>query len=368
MKEHILFIIDGLPGGGAENVTLALAKGVQQRGYHVTLLSLSNKRDYEIPAGIDFIVDADRGSGPLRKLTELSRRAASLDAVLSELFARVGQPTLVISNLHKTDRIVVRSKILRANNVWHCIHGMFSRSYLGNKTGLSRWLKRRKMQHVYKNRQLITVSDAVGEDVVQQMGIKPAQLITIYNPFDIPEIERRAAAVNPFAGEDYILHVGRFHQVKRHDRLLEAFALAQLPGKLVLIGQGEESVTQAITAKIAALQLQDKVLLAGFQQNPLPAIKGAKIVALSSDSEGLPTVLIEALICHTPIVSTQSPGGVAEIMSGELAPYMSAMSAQSLAEKLRLAWETPPEIVPAMYRKFDYEHIIDKYLSLVKRP
>ncbi|VTR18980.1 UDP-D-galactose:(glucosyl)lipopolysaccharide-1,6-D-galactosyltransferase [Serratia fonticola] len=286
MKQHILFIIDGLPGGGAENVTLALAKGISKRGYHVTLFSLSKRRDYEIPVGIDYVVDHDNNQGPLRKFTELSRRAASLDQQLSILFTKAGLPILVISNLHKTDRIVVRSKMLQSCNVWHCVHGMLSRSYLGNKTGLRRFIKQRKMQRVYKNRQIIAVSDAVGSDLVRKLGIKPAQLVTIYNPFDISEIVQHANKDNPFAGEDYILHVGRFHQVKRHDRLLEAFAIAKLPCKLVLVGQGEEEIKMAIQQKITTLNLQDKVILAGFYQNPLPIIKEARIVALSSDSEG----------------------------------------------------------------------------------
>lgn len=365
MKQHILFIIDGLPGGGAENVTLALAKGISKRGYHVTLFSLSKRRDYEIPVGIDYVVDHDNNQGPLRKFTELSRRAASLDQQLSILFTKAGLPILVISNLHKTDRIVVRSKMLQSCNVWHCVHGMLSRSYLGNKTGLRRFIKQRKMQRVYKNRQIIAVSDAVGSDLVRKLGIKPAQLVTIYNPFDISEIVQHANKDNPFAGEDYILHVGRFHQVKRHDRLLEAFAIAKLPCKLVLVGQGEEEIKMAIQQKITTLNLQDKVILAGFYQNPLPIIKEARIVALSSDSEGLPTVLIEALICHTPIVSTRCPGGVAEIMTGELAAYMAEMNPDSLAEKLRLAWNKPPIITAQTYRKFDRDNILDKYISLI---
>ncbi|MFC0226521.1 glycosyltransferase [Serratia aquatilis] len=367
MKQHILFIIDGLPGGGAENITLALAKGIYQRGHHVTVLSLSQRQDYEIPQGIDYIVDHDNGRGPLRKLTELTRRAASLDRQLSNLFAKSGRPALVISSLHKTDRIVVRSRELQSCNVWHCVHGMLSRSYLGNKTGLRRWIKQRKMQQVYKNRNMIAVSDAVGDDLIQQLGLQPAQLVTIYNPFNIPELEQRANAVNPFAGEEYVLHVGRFHPVKRHDRLLEAFALAQLPCKLVLIGQGEEQIKAAIEEKISTLGIQQQVIMAGFNPNPLPAIKGARMVALSSDSEGLPTVLIEALICRTPIVSTGCPGGVAEIMSGVLAAYMAEMNAESLAEKLKLAWNNPPTITPEIYQRFDQECIIDKYLSLIEK-
>ncbi|WP_187497066.1 glycosyltransferase [Erwinia aphidicola] len=366
MKSHILFIIDGLPGGGAENVTLTLAKGLAERGCVVSLLALDKRRDYEIPDCINYFVDHDNGKGVFRKLSELARRGASLDRLLPGLFDKYGLPSLVISSLHKTDRIVVRSKLLRTCNLWFCVHGMFSRSYLGNKRGFSLWLKKLKLKKVYKNQQMITVSDAVGKDLLQKVGIKPKTIQTIYNPFNISEILQRAAGENPYAAESYIAHVGRFHQVKRHDRLLEAFALADLPGKLILVGQGEESVAQQINDKISSLELQDKVILAGFTQNPLPIIKGAKMVALSSDSEGLPSVLIEALMCHTPVISTNCPGGAAEIMSGELQPFLAELTSESLAEKMQKAWHSPPTIAEEMYQRFSYDIILDKYLALQK--
>lgn len=367
MKSHILFIIDGLPGGGAENVTLTLAKGIAERGNNVTLLSLSERLDYEIPDGINYIVDHDNGGkGPFRKLCELKRRAASVDRLLPELFRHYGKPTLVISSLHKTDRIVVRSRILKTCNLWLCVHGMFSRSYLGNKTGFSRWLKMQKIKKVYKNKNIITVSEAVGEDLVNNVGLAPQAMMTIYNPFHPGEITVRAAQQNPYEQQTYITHVGRFHHVKRHDRLLEAFALADLPCKLVIVGQGEDAVTRNIQDKVSQLNLQDKVIFAGFTKNPLPIIKGAKMVALSSDSEGLPSVLIEALICNTPVVSTACPGGASEIMTGELQPFLAELTSESLAEKMRKAWDSPPLINEEMYHKFTYDIIIDRYLSLQK--
>ncbi|NKG32775.1 glycosyltransferase [Erwinia rhapontici] len=365
MKSHILFIIDGLPGGGAENVTLTLAKGIAERGHTVTLLSLSDRLDYEIPDEINYVVDHDNGGkGPFRKLCELKRRAASVDRLLPELFRQYGKPTLVVSSLHKTDRIVVRSSLLSTCNLWFCVHGMFSRSYLGNKTGFSRWLKARKIKKVYKNRNIISVSEAVGEDLLRNVGLKPQTVMTIYNPFHLGDITARAAQSNPYARENYIAHVGRFHEVKRHDRLLEAFSLANLPCKLVIVGQGEEAVTRIIQHKVLTLNLQDKVIFAGFIKNPLPVIKGAKMVALSSDSEGLPSVLIEALICHTPVVSTACPGGASEIMTGELQPFLAELTSASLAEKMRQAWDSPPLVCEEMYHKFSYDIIIDRYLSL----
>jgi glycosyltransferase involved in cell wall biosynthesis len=367
MKRHILFIIDGLPGGGAENVVIRLCRGLQQKGFAITLLSLSDKCEYPIPEHVDLIIDADEYTGPFRRQTEIFRRARSMDKVLENVFMQKGAPELVVSNLHKTDRIVVKSKILADLNVWFCVHGIFSKSYLENKTGLARWFKKRKIQHIYQDRNVICVSDAVGIDLKENLSITARRMVTIYNPFNIAEIKSNALENNPYSGQDYILHLGRFHQVKRHDRLLEAFAQTGLPCKLLIAGNGDEKVTNQIKQKIVDLGLQSKVKLIGFLANPLPVIRESKAVALSSDSEGLGNVLIEALICHVPIVSTNCPGGVSEIMVGELEKYKSELTPESLAEKMRLVYHNPPVILENMYKKFDLDVVIDGYLSLIEQ-
>ncbi|MGV3346942.1 glycosyltransferase [Enterobacteriaceae bacterium LUAb1] len=366
MPDHILFIIDGLPGGGAEKVTLTLAESMAVRGYQVTLYSLGARLDYPVPSGIDYRTDIYNRRGPLRKLREIAHRAKSLDHKLRLLFAEKGRPSLVISSLHKTDRIVVKTRCLQDCNVWHWIHGMFSHSYLHNKTGLSRWIKKRQMQRVYHQRNVITVSDAVRQDLIQQLHIQATQINTLYNPFDICAIRQLATENNPWRGEDYLLHIGRFHRVKRHDRLLEAFAKSQLPCQLIIIGQGDTAIKQEITEKIDELGLTGRVTLAGFYKNPLPVLQGARALILSSDSEGLPGVVIEALICNTPVVSTRCPGGITEIMQGPLANALSEMNADDLARKITQIYYYPPAIGEEMYAKFEKQFILDAWLALVK--
>ncbi|MBI6548051.1 glycosyltransferase [Xenorhabdus lircayensis] len=367
MKEHILFIIDGLPGGGAENVTLRLAAGLHQSGYQISLLSLNTQLSYTIPEGIHYIISSDNYQGPLRKLNEIKRRAKAMDKVLLELFQQRSKPALVISNLHKTDRIVVKSKALDDCNVWHCIHGIFSQSYLGNKSGLSYWIKKEKIKSVYKNRQIICVSNAVSNDLIKNISIQPNQIKTIYNPFNIDEINNKSSQTNPYHGLNYLLHVGRLHEVKRQDRLIDAFAKTNLPCKLVIVGQGSKEIEDKIKFKIRELGLDNKVILAGFHSNPLPIISGAKAVVISSDSEGLPTVLIEALICHTPIVSTDCPGGVREIMTGDLKNYLAELTADGLAKKMQLVYDTPPRITDEMYEKFEANNIQKQYIELIEK-
>ncbi|OTA19199.1 glycosyl transferase, group 1 family protein [Xenorhabdus beddingii] len=367
MKEHILFIIDGLPGGGAENVTLRLAAALNQSNYQISLLSLNTQLDYTIPEEIQYIVSSDNYQGPFRKLNEINRRAKAMDKVLSELFQQKGKPILVISNLHKTDRIVVKSKVLENCNVWHCIHGIYSQSYLSHKSGLSYWIKKAKIKKVYKNRKLICVSNAVSNDLTNNIAIHPKQIKTIYNPFNFEQIKEKASEPNPYHGLNYILHVGRFHHVKRQDRLIDAFAKAKLPCTLLIVGQGSKEQEKQLKLQINKLGLDDKVILAGFYANPHPIINEAKAVVISSDSEGLPTVLIEALICHTPIVSTDCPGGVREIMTDELKSYLSALDADSLAQKMQLVYGSPPTITNKMYDKFEAHSIQKQYLELIEK-
>ena len=147
---RILFVIDGLPGGGAEKVVLTLAEHFLSQGEQVSLFSLRDICEYPLPAGLDYQVIADRCRKPWRKLTELSRRARQLDTAI-EKAEQQGRFELVLSNLHKTDRIVSRSRLLNGRNVWFCLHGVFSTSYLGHRSGFDRWMKKQKIGRVIRD-------------------------------------------------------------------------------------------------------------------------------------------------------------------------------------------------------------------------
>ena len=75
MQKTILFIIDGLPGGGAERVILTLAGEMATRGHNVTIAALSPQCDYAMPPGVHYLLIEDRYRGPLRRQTEIRRRA-----------------------------------------------------------------------------------------------------------------------------------------------------------------------------------------------------------------------------------------------------------------------------------------------------
>ena len=368
MSKRILMIIDGLPGGGAEKVVLTLAEGLVALGHRVSLFSLRSVCDYPIPEGVDYKVIKDCCKLPWRKLTETHRRARLLDQAVNQAQRAEGAFDLALSHLHKTDRIVKHSRVLDPRKTWYCLHGVFSASYLARKSGFSLWLKRLKIRHVYQNRQLIAVSPYVLEDLIENVGVRPSRTQVIANPFDFEQIKQLAAKPCPLAGTDFILHVGRFHETKRHDRLLEAYAQSDIQAPLVLLGQGSPERATQLRRLADSLGIAERVIFQGFQANPYPWIRHARLLVVSSDSEGFGNVLVEALICQTPVVSTRCPGGPATILTHDLARGLAEMNAASLAEKMREIYHYPPELHHLDLSIYSLSVICEQYLQLAQRP
>lgn len=360
---RILMIIDGLPGGGAEKTVLTLSRGLVEMGHQVSLFSLRKVCDYTVPEGIDYQVVQDHCKKPWRKLTELCRRARLLDEAVKKAEEK-GKFDIVFSHLHKTDRIVAHTRALDHSKVWYCVHGMFSFSYLRNRQGLSRWFKRAKIRRVYENGQVVAVSNAVLHDLTHNLGIHFKRQAVIHNPFDIDSIQQLAAEPFELQGQEYIIHVGRFHEHKRHDRLLRAFAKTGIPAQLVMMGNGTQKQIEQLQDLAADLGIADKVQFRAFVPNPYPWIKHARQLVLSSDCEGFGNVLVEAIICQTPAVSTRCPGGPSEILTGELARGLSEMNDEGLAKTMLEVWQHPPAIDNTTISTYGIEAICRQYSAL----
>ncbi|MBX9742127.1 MAG: glycosyltransferase [Chthoniobacterales bacterium] len=357
---NILFLIDGLSGGGAERVIITLATAMTEKGHDVTIVSLRSGNAYPLPEGVHYYLVEDSYRGPFHRQTEIGRRARALDRALASLFS-TKQIDLAISHLPKTDRIVAASKYLR--NPWFCLHCALVAGELDNKKGWKRWRKHRQLIKTYSQKRLITVSEALEQDV-RTIGIRPAFLRTIYNPFDLEKIRGAAQEKSAFEKEKFLLHVGRFHPQKRHDRLLEAFKLSGYPGKLVLLGEGDSQEKKKIEDIIEKQGLAGRVLFAGFVTNPYPVMRAAQALVLSSDYEGFGNVLVEALACSTQVVSTNAPYGPAEILRGPLAQGLSQLTAESLAAAMRRVIASPITITEEMLAPFTVHKSVENYLSL----
>lgn len=153
--------------------------------------------------------------------------------------------------------------------------------------------------------------------------------VVIYNPNTVVGIER------PIERNNEIAFVGRFdiHQ-KRQDLAVEAFKIVaeKVPDvKLVFYGAGKEQII--IKKKVEELGLSNRVLFKGLVKDVPNAIKDSRMFLMTSDFEGMPNALIEAMACGLPCVSTDcSPGGASELIkSGENGVIVPCGDAKAIA-------------------------------------
>lgn len=353
-------VIDSFGMGGAEKVVLTLSKGLLKSGYHVDLIILDDKIEVEVPETITMhtlgfekgLFDYVRYERKLHALVE------SVDANYAEGFAGI------FVHLQKATRLMRR---YTHPKIFFCIHSTISMSSLSGRSGLRLAIKKRRLQKIYNNLNIIAVSDGIKDDLLEVVGVKPRSIQTIYNPVFTKEITALSKEKPSKVIEgDYIVHVGRLAQAKRHDRLLDAYAASGIEAKLLIVGEGD--MRASIEQKVKEMALQEKVVLYGFSSNPYPLIAGAKLLVLCSDYEGLPTVLIEALSLGVPVVSTDCPSGPKEILRGDLKRSLVPLGdTQELAATIGRIYaekSEPPALMRSVER-FDVSTVTKEYISLL---
>ena len=357
---RVLFVVDGLAGGGAEKTVLRLAREMTGRGHDVAIATLRAERAYPLPDGVTLVEAYDTSPRRLRKIGEVRRRARILDRALA------GRPAwdLVVSTLFTTDRIVRAS--LLADVAWYRVPNTLSVEQLAATTGFKRRRRLARLKATYDGQNVIAISAGVGRDVVETVGARPARLEVIHNPFDVEEIRSLADEPCRLAGEDFLLSVGRFSRQKRYDRLLGAYARSGYTGRLVIAGTGTGEQVRAVAERARELRIADRVDLVGFKENPYPIMKHARALVLSSDFEGFGNVLVEALVCGTPAVSTRCPHGPEEILTGDLSVGLAELTEESLAEAIDRVALNPPTITDEYIDPFRVRAIAGRYLVLAR--
>lgn len=147
--------------------------------------------------------------------------------------------------------------------------------------------------------------------MVEYYKLDPDQIHVIPNPID-PDIKIKAEnAVNPYEKHKGVVYVsvGNVRAVKGQDVLIEAFHRinrANNQAMLYIVGKYNPLDTYYLKLQemVSKYNLSDNVVFVGFISNPYNYILNANCIVLSSVSEGLPNILLEAAYLKTPIVST----------------------------------------------------------------
>lgn len=221
---------------------------------------------------------------------------------------------------------------------------------------------------------LVGVSAGVAAELTRQFDDLADRICVIYNPVWSTEFEA-ASLMDPehpwLSGESdipVVIAAGRFSDEKGFDTLLEAMALAceKRDVRLILLGEGGNR--PALERQVRRLELVDAVDMPGFTPDPQRFMRAASLLVLSSRREALPTVIIEALACGTPVVSTNCPTGPGEILEGgKYGTLVPVDDPGALAEGILAALSASPdrEALKARARSFSIEAAAGKYLELL---
>jgi glycosyltransferase involved in cell wall biosynthesis len=366
LARRLAIFLPGLYGGGAERVILNLASGFAREGHFVDLVLAQAEGPYlaEVPGTVRVVALNHRRLRILRTL-------ASLPALV--LYLKQERPDAMISALH-ANIVALWARRLAGfpKRVLISEHSTFS---LQNQQ-LPRWYRKLMLRLVRRYYPLsdgiIAVSKGVADDLEQIARIPRGRIRVIYNPIVTPELRKKAQdpLEHPWfkPGEPpVILGVGRLELAKDFATLIQAFARVRetFSARLLILGEGNERL--ALEALVRRLNLERDVSLPGFVPNPYPFIAKASLFVLSSRWEGLPTVLVEALYCGTPVVSTDCPSGPREILRdgqyGKLVPVGNiAALAQSIEAILDDEGDRPPR---ESVQPFEIETVVQKYIRIL---
>lgn len=137
-------------------------------------------------------------------------------------------------------------------------------------------------------------------------------LAYIHNPFSLEMIETMSKKEIEIEKKRFtFVTVGRLDKGKNHKLIIDA--IQDIDADLWIIGDGE--LREELQSYINVLNFNDKVYLLGKKENPFAYISEADCFVFASNHEGFPNVLVEALACGLPIISTDCQSGPREILA-----------------------------------------------------
>lgn len=356
MKKNILFIVPSMRGGGAERVMLTLLKHLPREQFELSLALVEKVGPYldELPDDIMvFDLKARRVRYAIPKIIRLINKI---------------KPDIVFSTLGHLNIALMMSKKLLPKNVKVVIREaiIVSSQIKQYRNILTKALWTNLLKRFYpKADKIICQSDFMKEDLRLNFHIPDSNMMVIYNPVDISLVLIKSKESNPFQdiqGFPNIISVGRIDDQKAYHRIIEAFPnllRKQKKAHLWLLGEG--ALREKLHQQCIHLGINDRVHFVGFQENPYAWMAHADLFVLSSIYEGLPNVLLEALVCGGSVVSLEHPGGTREIfeITGQLDRYVK-----------ELAWEDKwfekpsSEVRHKLEEHFGLGKVITQYVSL----
>jgi len=363
----------GLTGGGVPRRSISLANAFAATGQHVDLVVLDASGELGgLIAPSVRLVDV----GGMRIRLPLIRRKRRWQFALARrplaAYLRRAAPNVLLSADNYANLAAVRA---RETSGWNGTLFLSQRNHTSTYAARRPELIAAIREEYPKADAVVAVSEGVAADL-RDLGLPPDLVRTIYNPVVEPGFFEMAAEPidHPWfgSGPPVVLAAGRIGAQKDFPTLLQAFSRLRARGteaRLVILGEGKTSQARTDLKALAGdLGIAQWVDIPGFVPSALPYIARADLFVLSSRWEGLPGVLIEALACGTPVVSTDCPSGPFEILEGgKYGPLVPTGDAEAMAEAMATVLSSRPEAkyLKARGNTFSSEAAVERYLELI---
>ena len=306
----IAVFIYSLGGGGAERVVSQLIPYLENNGFDVYLVLMNNTCVYpfETKNKPFFLENSKTTESNVMKFLKIPFLAYKYHIFLKK------------NKINKSFSFLTRPGFISVLTKWFNKKRTIiisERSYSSNQYGsnnLKSWMNNFLIQKLYPKADLIIAnSNGNAQDLITNYNVPRYKITTIYNPISIEAI----FAIEPikdFFDTNYfnLVSVGRLNRGKNHHLLIKSLEFFKLQ-KVRLYIFGDGILKDELEKTIQDLKLENYVFLMGFESNIYKYLKAADLFVFSSNHEGFPNVILEAMACELPIVSTNCPSGPNEI-------------------------------------------------------
>ena len=334
-KIRIVFVHHRLVCGGAENALFDLVNLLDKEKFDITVFAQRN----------DGIWDEKFRNAGIRVIYDYSCRKATWNPVVkagnivkklktAKAYQNGGAGLLDVCIPEGADIVV-------SYNVWENEELVFARNaktvkYIHGDPGTNPDYRDEAIHHkglLSRFDRIICVSRSAWQAFREISGLAEGVELH-YNPMNSDLVRQKAQEPVDFPEDvPVICAVGRLSREKAYERLLVIHRRLLDQGvrhKLMIVGDGPDR--EYLDRLIRAMDLQDSVMMAGYQSNPYPYMRKSRFLVISSYTEGLPVISMEALSLGVPVVSTIP--SIGEVFGGETCGIVSQNDNSSLEKAI----------------------------------
>lgn len=301
VKEKYLFVIPRMGNGGAERVMATLANEFSEQNKEIIILSLTSDQSfYELADNVQIIgagYKIDKSSKLLRYVDMGVNGIASLFYIHKVI--KLWKPNIVISFLTHTNLLTIILKIFKPS------------MKLVVSERCEPWVRSYPIKLATKFLYPLANSIVCQSNVVATFFPRYAQnkIKIIPNPINVESISEKIFSEK----RKVIIGVGRLFEQKNFELLINSFfdISEEFPEHTLEI-YGEGHLRENLQSLINDLELNNRVFLKGVKNNVIKYVANSELFVMSSDYEGFPNVLIEAMASGMPVISTDFSTGVAK--------------------------------------------------------